>query len=124
MESPKYEHDCTHCTFLGSTDNRYELEKGLVDLYFHVSEDGHRSTFIARYSSDGGDYSSGFMFCWSNPHLNKAMRLAYEKGLINNSTLVHLESEQQSWLNYCEEDTAYKEASDAHFDEPRFLLPA
>ena len=123
MEAPTHKHDCDHCTFLGSMDNLYDPEKGLVDLYFHSHEDGYGSTFIARYSSEGGDYSSGFKFCWSNPHLNKALRMAHEKKMLHGSTLVLLEHEQGCWLNYCKEDTTYKEASDAWFNEMRFLLP-
>lgn len=102
--------------------NLYEDDKGLADLYVHMDE--NEATFIARYSSEGGDYSSGSCFCWSNPHLNKALRLAYEQGLLKGELLINLISEQQRWLNYCEVDSEYKRRVDDRFTEERFFLPA
>jgi hypothetical protein len=49
-ETPRYEHDCVGCIFLG----RY----GVNDLYYCASE----PTLIARQSSEGSDYLSGLEF--------------------------------------------------------------
>lgn len=46
---PRYTHDCLTCTFLG----RY----GDVDVYYHK---GTHETVIARSSSEGSDYASGW----------------------------------------------------------------
>lgn len=49
---PHHRHDCDACKFLGAVPG----ERGPVDLYVHASERGH--TYIARFSSEGPDYSS------------------------------------------------------------------
>jgi hypothetical protein len=46
---PLHTHDCKGCTFLGTLDN--------VDLY-HCLQGIGSPALIARYSSDGPDYSS------------------------------------------------------------------
>jgi hypothetical protein len=51
VEQPKYDHDCDRCQFLGTFDGH--------DLYYCP---GGGPTIIARYSSDGPDYSSGMTF--------------------------------------------------------------
>ena len=59
---PAYKHDCDKCTFLGTIlvkdIDETGKEGGEVDLY-HC--DGNIPTVIARYSSDGPDYSSGIL---------------------------------------------------------------
>lgn len=52
-----YTHDCEACTFLGS--GKYNGQE--CDFYACGNGDWGRS-FIARYSSDGPDYSSGGLF--------------------------------------------------------------
>lgn len=118
---PKHQHDCDACIFLGSVKSE---DAKTVDLYLHMDEvhDGD-CTFIARYSSYGPDYSSGGQFCWSSPHLNKALRLAHEQGLLKGDVLINLKGEQARWLKYCQEDPQYKERIDERFQEERFLLP-
>lgn len=81
--SPLFEHDCTCCTFLGTFDER--------DLYHHGGS--FETTLIARWSSDGPDYTSGMVFAApflsaatdkvvpGNPWLVEAKRRALEKGL-------------------------------------------
>lgn len=56
--SPLFEHDCTCCTFLGRFDGQ--------DLYHHGGS--VETTLIARWSSDGPDYTSGLVF--SKPFRN------------------------------------------------------
>ncbi|MBC8739742.1 hypothetical protein F6X40_23805 [Paraburkholderia sp. UCT31] len=53
-ETPQFQHDCNACAFLG----RYVNEEGRsCDLYYHG---GHfQKTVIARFSSEGPNYSSG-----------------------------------------------------------------
>jgi len=50
MDTPRYSHDCSDCVFLGQF-NKY-------DLYFCPRE----PTIIARYSSEGSEYTSGIIF--------------------------------------------------------------
>lgn len=69
-ESPRYEHDCNVCDYLG----RYKE----YDLYFCKSE----PTVIARYGTQG-DYKSGMVF--ANPDgsepLYESKKRAIEHGL-------------------------------------------
>ena len=62
MHKPAHKHDCNKCTFLGTILVKHvdeTTEKGVeVDMY-HC--DGSIPTVIARYSSDGSDYSSGIL---------------------------------------------------------------
>jgi hypothetical protein len=70
---PRYEHDCSRCTFLG--------EWREYDLYFCLDR-GTRPTVIARHGEDG-EYLSGIEFgemAFVYP-LAKALALAKEKGL-------------------------------------------
>jgi hypothetical protein len=53
LMNPRYEHECSHCVFLG----RYYD----ADLYACV-RNNLIDTVISRYSSDGPDYSSGLEF--------------------------------------------------------------
>lgn len=57
-DKPKYDHDCSRCTFLGN----YEagVDKPIFDLYFcYPPSYPEYPTVICRYSSNGADYSSG-----------------------------------------------------------------
>lgn len=59
---PRYEHDCDACVYLGeyappSCQERYKV--AVLDLYFCPGGD---ATVIARYGSEGGEYSSGLVF--------------------------------------------------------------
>ena len=45
---PQYKHDCSECVYLGNYKN--------YDLYVHEHE--YLTELIARYSSDGPDYSA------------------------------------------------------------------
>lgn len=122
----RYKHDCTTCLFLATVKNEEEDAKTkTVDLYIHMDDEVHKDgrTFIARYSSDGPDYSSGSTFCWSNPYLNKALRLAFGKGLLKGDLHANLMREQARWVKYCEEDADYKKRIDERFIEERFFLP-
>ena len=49
--APLYEHDCSHCTFLGTWQDMY-------DLYVCRNDDYGPDCYVARVSSEGSDYSS------------------------------------------------------------------
>lgn len=70
---PIFEHDCDSCKFLG-VHNQH-------DLYF-CPQSGSNPTVIARFSSNGPDYTSGMVFVGQIPELTEAHRLATEKGLL------------------------------------------
>ena len=79
---PHHKHDCHRCQLLGAIAG----PKGPVDLY--VCADGDRKqgpTYIARYSSDGPDYSSGsrhfldMLPAGASAHLHVA-RLIHDSG--------------------------------------------
>lgn len=53
---PHHHHDCHNCEFLGATPG----ERGPVDYY--VCKGSNLTTYLARYSSDGPDYSSESVF--------------------------------------------------------------
>lgn len=84
QNSPQFIHDCEACTFLGRYYGKnYEGDAELrhADLY-HCSGE---PTVIARFSSDGPDYSSGMVFT-EGPgptlaSLVEARRRAEEMGL-------------------------------------------
>ena len=62
---PIFEHDCSHCIFLGHFDNH--------DLY-HCNHT--RETFLARYGNEGHEYKSGKVFSYGmDEHLTKAREL-------------------------------------------------
>lgn len=54
QESPKYQHDCPACRFLGG----YTHEGEHYDLYA-CNQGGAVPTVIARWSDNGPDYTSG-----------------------------------------------------------------
>ena len=70
FDEPKYKHDCDHCTFLGHYNR--------ADLYWCG---GKYPTIIARYSSDGPDYVSGFPSASVNHELAEALNRARDRGL-------------------------------------------
>lgn len=70
----RFQHDCGHCVPLG--------EHGEADLYYCAQGD---PTVIARYSSEGGDYSSGMSI--PLPDLLEAKARAIKAGLYAEATL-------------------------------------
>jgi len=66
-DSPRYEHDCTSCIFLG--------QSGKADLYA-CQVRGRVDTVIARYSDEGSDYSSGILFADKEGPINEAFERA------------------------------------------------
>lgn len=68
----RYEHDCPHCTFLGQFEE--------FDLYYCMQA-MRLPTVIARRSSDGPDYVSGFSFVSHIPALQEAYNRAEAAGL-------------------------------------------
>lgn len=76
--APLHRHDCDCCHFLG----RYRTENGEADLYAHPGK--LMPTVIARFSSDGPDYSSGLCFAYgSSPNLSEARRRAELLGVMD-----------------------------------------
>jgi len=77
VESPQFKHDCSSCVFLG----RHQDGKTSVDLYYHPSET--LPSVIARFSSEGPDYTSGMEGSYgSNPLLTTARHRAEQRGLL------------------------------------------
>jgi hypothetical protein len=80
---PNHIHDCKCCQFIGGIQHNDKP----VDLYYHSGS--IESTVIARYSSNGPDYSSGLEFAinamkrkdFEHP-LYKALRLGIEREII------------------------------------------
>ena len=70
----RYEHDCDRCIALGEHEE--------ADLYF--CEQAGDPTIIARYGSDGPDYTSGLIFANSDKHLKVAKERAKQRGLLPN----------------------------------------
>ena len=62
MTTPKFQHDCKSCTFLG----RAEYGDQVYDLYY-CTQGGVLPTLIARYSDKGSEYISGIGF--SEPYM-------------------------------------------------------
>ena len=69
----RYQHDCDNCKPLG--------EHGDADLYF-CDQGGAGITVIARYSSDGADYTSGLCAAPFVPDLSEAKNRAIASGLL------------------------------------------
>lgn len=69
----RYQHDCDNCKPLG--------EHGDADLYF-CDQGGAGMTVIARYSSDGADYTSGLCAAPFVPDLGEAKKRAIASGLL------------------------------------------
>jgi hypothetical protein len=66
-EKPHFEHDCTWCVFLGHYRD--------ADLYICPG-----NSIIARFSSDGPDYESGFCAIKHYPRLQEAAIRAQARG--------------------------------------------
>lgn len=82
---PCFTHDCGKCVYVGHT---FGIVGDRQDLYYHHDDKcALLCTVIARWSSDGGDYSSGLSFVGHDPHLTEAYRLAFEKGHVDGSLL-------------------------------------
>lgn len=99
-QPPQFTHDCEQCTYLG----RHVDDKGNeADLYIHLSQRDIEQTVIARYSSEGREYSSGAPFSFgSNPALTEARLRAQARGLV--------EYDVVSGVNYAKAGTfAYNE---------------
>ena len=79
-QPPQFTHDCEQCTYLG----RHVDDKGNeADLYIHLTQRDVEQTVIARYSSEGREYSSGAPFSFgSNPALTEARLRAQARGLV------------------------------------------
>lgn len=79
---PIYTHDCSHCTFLGN----FSWEGETFDLYHHASN-SIEDTVIARFGSDGPEYSSGTCFSYTgqSPALTAARLRAQQKGIMTYS---------------------------------------
>lgn len=71
-DTAKFTHDCDACVFLG-----HSLSS---DLYF-CNGNGNISTVIARWSSDGPDYTSGIALVPHDVRLAAALGLATQRGL-------------------------------------------
>lgn len=98
--TPKHEHDCDRCNFVGNyTHNGEEL-----DLYHCVGGfDGE--TVIARYG-EMGDYMSGLYFVDRNPALAEALARAEALGLRqpnpDNSTVEEIDELSEEWKHLYE----------------------
>lgn len=57
IDVPRYEHDCDSCIFLGS----YAYHNQVYDLYFCNQAVFSYPTVIARYGSEGPDYTSSLL---------------------------------------------------------------
>jgi len=73
MFSPVHVHDCGRCVFLGT----FIASGNTADLYFHEEP----RTVIARWGSEGPDYTSGWELADLVPILHLARALAMERGL-------------------------------------------
>jgi len=76
MDTPRYQHDCTSCIFLGQYNE--------FDLYFCGTQMVGGSTVIARFSDYGPDYQSGLIFGQQRiiPELTEAYDRAVARGLL------------------------------------------
>ena len=52
MNTPRYEHDCSNCVYLGRWKE--------FDLYHHPKIGESDENYIARYGDKGPDYLSGY----------------------------------------------------------------
>lgn len=91
-DKPRHIHDCGCCTFLGT----YPYGRDTLDLYVHG---GNHATVIARYGSEGPEYTSGLEASYGgNGPLTAARLRAQERGL--------LEYDVYQALHYAQRDTA------------------
>lgn len=54
IDTPVYDHDCSACVFLGG----YRINGARYDVYFCGTQLLGGSTVVARWGSDGPDYTS------------------------------------------------------------------
>ena len=97
----RFDHDCESCTFLGQWKE--------YDLYF-CTQGGSMPTVIARFSSEGQDYTSGIHSM--NPCLIVAQARATRMGLIadrpvyanlEEARVASMEHESDFWRSQCAE---------------------
>ena len=83
-QTPQFEHDCECCVFLGHA--RHGDQK--ADLYFHKG--AFETSVVARFSSDGPDYTSGLLFAIRglNVMLEAALFRALMDGLITREEVI------------------------------------
>jgi hypothetical protein len=74
---PLYQHNCSRCVFLGTTD----FDGREYDLY-HCQQGHLFPTIIARGSSDPHDYTSGVALAAVDPVLREAYERSKQRGLI------------------------------------------
>lgn len=74
---PVHVHDCDTCVFLGTWVTTEYGARVEYDLYKHEN----LPTYVARYSSQDSDYTSGLVFVGLNPAITEAHRLATEQGI-------------------------------------------
>jgi hypothetical protein len=72
--SPRFKHDCDRCVFLGD----YRAH----DLYFCEACAGG-PTVLARYGSEGKQYTSGLELAAFDPLLAEARERAVRRGLLS-----------------------------------------
>lgn len=87
----QYTHDCTICRFLGTVQ---DAGNHPVDLYRCAGV--HQDSVIARYGSDGPDYSSMpvlFMEKAPNIYANSLLMIAYQLSNINDHYGLALDAE-------------------------------
>lgn len=73
LRSPVHRHDCNWCRHLGSV----QFAGKVADLYVcAVGDKSEMDTLVARYSSDGPDYSSTFRSLAKNYPADHPIRLA------------------------------------------------
>lgn len=96
-DTPKYEHDCNSCRFLGSFTYDAPLAdrstiQMTVDLYHCRSSNGKKGTLLSRESDEPSDYASTMVeivedyefrtaHCTSSPALIEALRRGRAEGL-------------------------------------------
>jgi hypothetical protein len=73
--SPKWQHDCQYCTYLGATP---DIDGAQLDLY--VCKRQRIPTVLARYGHQGHQYLSGMTVAAHDPHLFEARKRAIAQG--------------------------------------------
>ena len=75
--TPKYEHDCDRCVYLGEYVDDHVDDRPSADLYWCR---GPIPTVVARWSSEPSCYTSGIAFIGFCPALTEAFARAYRWG--------------------------------------------
>ena len=79
-----YTHDCDKCIYLGDYTDYQPSQRQITavfDLYY-CPQGGGLPTVIARYGSEGPDYTSGLAGAGVVPELAEAKKRAQERGLL------------------------------------------